>query len=380
MLLAIPLANPAPALAQTQLKVCESKYYIIHSDLDPDAIRDTTLRITKMAEEYDQRTRVFGGKITYKLPFYLFRHRADYHVAGGPIGSLGVFKSDRLLAIVGDSPVDFSRHIVQHEGFHQFVHMVIGGHIPVWVNEGLAEYFGETVFTGDGYVTGLIPPERLKRVKKKITDGALRPLHEIMLVDRLEWNREMSTDDYDLAWSMVQFLAHGENGKYERVFNAFLRDVGRTGAYERAWTRNFGPGIDAFQQAWRNYWLNLPDDPTAKQYAEATVKLLTSSLARATSQGQTFESAEAFFEQAKAGKLLSHSSDRLPPSLLVSTLDRTGEASTWSLDIAESAGKRSPKRKEANGKLTYVMEDGTTLVGHFTLAGGRVRSVTVETR
>ncbi len=84
--------------------------------------------------------------------------------------------------------------------------------------------------------------------------------------------------------------------------------------------------------------------------------------------------------QAKAGKLLTHPGDWLPPSLLVSALDRTDEARTWSLDIAESTSKRSPRRKEANGRLTCVMEDGTTFVGRFTLAGGRVRSGTVETR
>ena len=29
-------------------------------------------------------------------------------------------------------------HVVQHEGFHQFVFAVIRGEIPTWVNEGLA--------------------------------------------------------------------------------------------------------------------------------------------------------------------------------------------------------------------------------------------------
>ena len=33
--------------------------------------------------------------------------------------------------------------------------------MPTWLNEGLAEYFGEGIFTGDGFVTGVISPERL---------------------------------------------------------------------------------------------------------------------------------------------------------------------------------------------------------------------------
>ena len=30
--------------------------------------------------------------------------------------------------------------------------VLIGGNIPIWVNEGMAEYFGEGLFTGDGFV------------------------------------------------------------------------------------------------------------------------------------------------------------------------------------------------------------------------------------
>jgi len=374
------LACAAPALAQVKLKTYESKYYIIHTDLDPDTVRDATLRITAMAKEYDLRTRVFGGKITYKLPFYLFAHRLDYYAAGGPIGSIGVFRIDKLMAVVGESPVDFSWHVVQHEGFHQFVHMVIGGHIPIWINEGLAEYFGEAVFDGDGYATGLIPPERLKRLKKKITDGTLRPLSKMMQIDRHEWNRTMSTDDYDLAWSMVQFLAHGENGKYERTFNAFLRDVGRTGAYEKAWEQNFGRGTQVFEQMWRKYWLSLPDDPTEKKYAEATVKTLTAFLARAISQEQSFHSVDEFFKEAKAGTLLSHPGDWLPPSLLTSALVRAEKMGNWSLRAKGPPG-RPPARKKAEAlELICALENGITLVGRFRLRNDRVKSVSINTR
>jgi hypothetical protein len=43
---------------------------------------------------------------------------------------------------------------------------VIGGELPIWVNEGMAEYFGEGIFTGDGFITGVIPPKRLRMIKE----------------------------------------------------------------------------------------------------------------------------------------------------------------------------------------------------------------------
>ena len=50
------------------------------------------------------------------------------------------------------------------------MHAFIGGDIPIWVNEGLAEFFAQGLYTGDGFVTGVIPPSRLDRLKSFIRD------------------------------------------------------------------------------------------------------------------------------------------------------------------------------------------------------------------
>ena len=66
-------------------------------------------------------------------------------------------------------------HTVQHEGFHQFAHVVIRGDLPIWVNEGLAEYFGEAVFTGDGFVSGVIPPTAMTGIRRLPATRASAP-------------------------------------------------------------------------------------------------------------------------------------------------------------------------------------------------------------
>ena len=40
-------------------------------------------------------------------------------------------------------------HVAQHEGFHQFAWSRFAEDLPVWVNEGMAEFFGESVIVGD---------------------------------------------------------------------------------------------------------------------------------------------------------------------------------------------------------------------------------------
>ncbi|UCE61511.1 MAG: DUF1570 domain-containing protein [Phycisphaerales bacterium] len=356
------------AFAQPQLRVHNSTYYTVHTDLDADVVREATVRLTRMAEEYARRTRGFSRKISVKLPFYLFKEHEDYIAAGGLEGSNGVFYDDKLMAVIGHSASAFAWGTVQHEGFHQFVRMVIGGEIPVWVNEGMAEYFGEGLFTGDDFIAGLIPQWRLAQVQRKMKDARFPPLRGMMQVTREEWNRRMSGNDYDQAWSMVQFLAHGDDGKYDKPFNAFLREAGRTGVWDRAWVKHFGPGTEEFEKAWREYWLNLPYDPTADLYAKATVSTLTSFLARAVSQGQAFESFERFVAAAKAGELQVHEQDWLPPSLLRSALAGVRQAGEWSLE----------QQRRKNPKLICARKDDTRLVGTFTLRKTRVKDVFVE--
>lgn len=364
-----PVAPTALPASTSPEKVLQSQYYTIHHDLDDAIAREAAIRLDKVFEEYRKRTTAFGGKIMTRLPVYLFSSHEDYVAAGAVPGSAGVFMYDKLMAVVGKKATPFTWKLLQHEGFHQFVHAVIGGNIPTWVNEGMAEYFEEAVFTGDTMLSGAVPQTRLVRVRKALQTGAFRPLEELMLITTETWNKEISWINYDQAWSMVHFLAHGENGKYTKYFDAFLRDVGVKGLdWKMAWTRNFGQGTGEFETAWKLYWLGLPDNPTAMLYAEATVRTLTGCLGRSHTQRQNFSSCNEFFEMAGEGKLLTDSADWLPPRLVDNALKKARKMGKWKL--------LTPRRK--NPQLRCTLRNGRTLVGSFTANGARIGQVTVS--
>jgi hypothetical protein len=352
----------------------DTKYYRVYTDVDSDEVKEACIRMTKMAEEYHNRTSDFAGQITQRLPFYLFKSSDEYYAAGGMKNSAGVFNGSRLMAI-GDKR--YGRqiwHVVQHEGFHQFVHAVIGGSIPIWVNEGMAEYFGEAVFTGDGFVSGVIPAARLARVRKTLAlspeNGGFKSLHKIKEMSHSQWNQELSLQNYDEAWSMVQFLAHGDGGKYQAAFGHYMGMLGSGQDPQPAWSSNFGDDDDAFEGRWRAYWQTLPPDPTSDLYAKATVATLTSFLARAFDQKQTFTTFDDFERAAEAGTLKYAPEEWLPPALLTATLRdlavRREKGERFGL-IAGS-GMRSPT-------LTLSTEEGLHVMGKFTVSEGRVENV-----
>lgn len=359
-----------PVLAAGAFKTYKSKYYEIQTDLAAEDVREASLRMTAMAELYHDRTKSFAGTITHRFPFRLFSKARDYYEAGGLAGSGGVYDPNTrtLMAIAGSPVSEATWYIIRHEGFHQFAHNVIGGMLPAWVNEGLAEYFAESIFTGDGYVTGVIRPARLERVQLWIREGHTLSIQNMMNMPHELWNDAISVVNYDQAWTMVYFLAHGQNGKYERAFNGFLREIGGGRAWEQAWANQFGRGVQEFERQWHKYWDGLPENPTADLYDRATVETLTSFFARAFAQKQRFATAEDFFAAAKAGKLKQHAEDWLPAGLLKRELERYEAVGAWEI------------RKRVGFELVCRTPGGVEYAGQFQIQGARVKPGSVKVR
>ena len=79
----------------------DTRYYVIYTDLHVEAAREATIRVTKMAEVYADRTRGFSGVINKKFPFVLYKKVEDYLAAGGTEGSAGWFNGSSLVAVAG---------------------------------------------------------------------------------------------------------------------------------------------------------------------------------------------------------------------------------------------------------------------------------------
>jgi hypothetical protein len=353
------------------LKEYDTKYYTIYTDIDPDDEKEAAIRMTKMAEEYHERTKGFAGTINSKFPFYLYKSSADYYAAGGMPRSAGVFISigsgGKLMAVAGKSVTQQTWQVVQHEGFHQFAHAVIGGEIPTWLNEGLAEYFGESIFTGDGFVTGVIPPWRLERLKQEISGGETKTIRQMMETSPDQWAGNLNIINYDQAWSMVHFLVHGDDQKYQAAFSNCIREISKGKTFNTAWIDTIGP-TDGFEDRWKKWWSGQPESPTSLLYGKAAVATMTSFIARAYTSRQTFSSFEAFQAAVNDGSLKIKSDDWLPRSLIVTAFRNYGTAPHWEL--------QSPQNKQPTLELTLI--DGTRLTGWFTLRGNRVDHVNVE--
>lgn len=204
--------------APKNMKRIRAKYHIIYTDMPRAMIYEATSRLNTMAEQYNQRTKGFGGQITRRLPFYMFSNYQDYLTSVGQWaqGSVGIYSpSEKKLKAAVDTSKFTERqiwHTIQHEGWHQFADMVVGKskhQLPVWLNESLAEYFGEAIWTGDRLVCGVIDvtgeerkkgkktyriPPRLGRIQKHIKNKEFTNFARMIEMSHHRWNSEIDSN------------------------------------------------------------------------------------------------------------------------------------------------------------------------------------------
>lgn len=366
------IKEPNRPSSPTSMQIYQSKYYIVHSDLPTDDVKEAIIRMTRMAEEYHTRTQGFSGDIRERMPFYLFKTAEEYYKAGGLPGSAGVFdpNTNSLMAIAGEDTSGQTWHVVQHEGFHQFAHFVIRGELPAWVNEGIAEYFGESIFTGDGFVSGVIPPWRLKRIQAELKVGRLKSVKDMMLTSYAEWNGQLAIENYDQAWSMVHFLAQGENGRYQEAFVTFMKLIGKGTPWPNAWKQTFGDAV-GFETRWKDYWTNMPANPTSNLYVQAATAVFTSFLGRSAAQREPYTSFDEFLAAAQGGKIKTGETieDWLPPKLLRDASEAAKDAPVkWTIEPTPAK----------TSELLAVLTDGTRMVGTYAISGSHTTRVMVE--
>jgi hypothetical protein len=200
-----------------------------------------------------------------------------------------------------------------------------------------------------------------------MTAGQLKPVGAIMEESPQLWAHEMNIKNYDQAWSMVHFLVYGDDGKYQQAFSQCIREISQGAPFDRAWLDTLGPA-DGFEQRWKAWWMAQPASPTHVLYARAAVATMTSFVARAYVQKQTFGTFDAFKSAVEDDRLQASTQDWLPPSLIKDAIRNYGEAPGWEISTEQN---KQPM-------VSFTIEDGTRVTGSFVLRGLMVDKVNVD--
>ncbi|MHC4984710.1 MAG: DUF1570 domain-containing protein [Planctomycetota bacterium] len=351
-------------------------YYLLHTDLEVPLARETALRLTRMFQEYERRASGMG-RISRRLNVYLYARDADYISDTGRPNSGGLFSPSN--GIFARSYLDrphYRWETLQHECFHQYAEYVIHREMPVWLNEGLATYFGSAVWTGDGFVTHVRPSEHVEDLQERLANGQPIRFASLFAMPDEEWYATTAEDlergrwQYTQAWSIIYFLLHAEDGRYAQGLSRHLNNVHRNRGQD---VGRFNQALIELKDTWEQWWLDLDTSATMAaldpEY-EAVVATLTSFLARAHLNRQAFETGEAFLDAAASHALEmpeNTSYQWLPWSLLDENLSRLADLNEKARDVdeADSAVITIDTTGETP-QLILTRADGATFTGSFT--------------
>ncbi|HEY2589428.1 MAG TPA: DUF1570 domain-containing protein [Tepidisphaeraceae bacterium] len=309
----------APALRAADVRQFNTRHYLVHTDLDAALCADLAQRLDAMYDEYDQRLSIFRGHGHIpRLEVYLFRTQQEYltFTQGKMQNSGGMFlpSQNLLAAFLGDQGRDQLRRTLQHEAFHQFAYNAIAIQLPVWLNEGLAQFFEEGLWNGDGFLLGEVPPRRLRQLQLDVSTGRLLDFEALLHMRNDVWARRLAASradgvtQYNQSWAMVHFLVMGKNAAGEYAYRSRLLEMLRlvhTGkSTDEAFSAAFGTNVEGFRKRFVEYATNLRATPEATLIENQGV--LADLLIDFDRTGRRFDDIESFRRFVTRGRYRLH--------------------------------------------------------------------------
>lgn len=167
-----------------------------------------------------------------KMTVNIYKSQEDFYknaAAGVGPGVLGYFWSyDDTLNFYHDyQETSLSDWVALHECTHLLTFLIDQQYEPqIWLNEGVADYFGSAELSRDnrGRITiepGQLQTDRVLTVQEAIKEQKDIKLADLFFIDRGAYHGF----EYAHGWAFVYFLNEFERGKYQKAFQRFFRDL-----------------------------------------------------------------------------------------------------------------------------------------------------------
>ncbi len=207
----------------------------------PVAPTTTTARVFRLRRDYRDHVARFESK----WPFLLD--------AGG------YYSHGRAEIVTFDKPpVTQVLGTLVHEASHQVMRLYVE-EAPVWLGEGLAEYFEHSLAGPDGGLAlGGLDERHVAYLTKLLDEGRFTPLDVLDDLDYFQFHADgfgpLEIGHYGESWSLVHFLQHGEEGRYAELLPRYVMLLREGADAGHAWDHlldRAGLGRGALEEKWK---------------------------------------------------------------------------------------------------------------------------------
>src|ERR1043165_3213002 len=259
LLLVLFLALPAPVAAQTRnsWRSVKTNNLFVIGNADPEKLRQDAVWLQLFHSAFGRL--VSRNVLDPSVPttVMVFRDDASFNpfkpVYQGRTASLaGFFQPGEDVNYIAMS-LDPRESDPYSIAFHEYVHLHLRDNVPqapVWLNEGLAEFYGHLQFSGGEALLGVpLPYLHLLRSQE------LLPLTTLLSIDHNSphyHEQDKSGMFYGESWALVHYLMLGEPGRQEQ-FRRFLQQVSRGEDVAKSLEKSFGMTLETIDRELHAY-------------------------------------------------------------------------------------------------------------------------------
>ncbi|MEQ1893746.1 MAG: DUF1570 domain-containing protein, partial [Planctomycetota bacterium] len=207
----------------------ETKHFDIQSNTSPEILDYYADLLETYYDMMDARVGINPSPTLkrQKMKVFVYKNRPEFtELTKVPAGVAGFFSpSQGELHFYHDyQDPSVSEWIALHEGTHLLTFLIEPQADPViWINEGVADYFGSSSIGRDakGRLTitlGQLSLNRVLEVQEAMAEAKHIPLEKLFMIPDQEFN----AFEYAHAWSFVYFL--NSRPEYEKGFKKFFKD------------------------------------------------------------------------------------------------------------------------------------------------------------
>ena len=244
---AILLVTPLPGAKHETWVEVRSPNFIVVSNASEKQARTAATRLEQMRavlreslQVANQHARATVTVLAVKdeasmkalLPEYWIQNRAR------PAGIFVHQMNQYFAAIQLDSPGSDLYHTIYHEYFHSLTTPYYPN-LPVWISEGLAEFYGNSHISDTGVELGVADADLIAGLKQ----GNLIPLDALFKVDYRSpyYNEQKKTSIfYAESWALTHYLMLGDNQAHKPMLDAYLAALLHGATEEQAAAQSFG--------------------------------------------------------------------------------------------------------------------------------------------
>jgi tetratricopeptide (TPR) repeat protein len=263
LLTPILLASPLHAARKEAWVAMRSPHFQAYGDARPDDVRDVLRAFEEIRVLFKQ---VFPSiRVDPPRPMILLVTRDEASMkrfvprmfeGSNPMRPSGLFlgTQDRAYAIVRMDAISQRDDQGMTSIFHEYTHSVLHlnfPNMPVWLDEGFADFYGATEFKGDNVLIGRVSEGRLAYLRRQ----SLLPLETLLTVthdspDYQEGSR--AGIFYSESWALVHYLLNNESAQKAGLFLAYMKALEANPDSLAAARAAFGD-LANFQKVFRTY-------------------------------------------------------------------------------------------------------------------------------